>query len=81
MGTIRIKLTGLEMHEDNHEPVKAEMWYDRHNRNWVIYPVDAEGNQLAEARYGFGKKEAKAIKDESEESIKNGTIDRTGFYY
>lgn len=42
--------------------VAVEMWYDRHFRHWVIYPVDAEGNQLEEARYGFGRKEAEQIR-------------------
>lgn len=46
------------------QAVGAEMWYDRHFRHWVIYPVDAEGNQLEEARYGFGKKEAERIRKE-----------------
>lgn len=46
------------------------MWYDRHYRHWVIYPVDAEGNQLKEAVYGFGKKEAMAIKAEMLKEIK-----------
>lgn len=81
METIRIKLTSMEMHEDDHEPVGADMFYDPHYRHWVIYPVDVEGNQLAEARYGFGKKEAKAIKAEIEESIKSGTINRNELYY
>ena len=81
METITIKLKSMEFHEDDHEPVGADMFYDPHYRHWVIYPVDAEGNQLAEARYGFGKKEAKAIKAEIEESIKNGTINRNELYY
>lgn len=42
------------------------MWYDRHRREWVIYPVDAEGNQLAEAVYGFSKQEACLIKKDLE---------------
>ena len=81
METIRIKLTSMEMHEDDHKPVGADMFYDPHYRHWVIYPVDAEGNQLAEARYGFGKAEAKAIRADIEESIKNGTINRNELYY
>ena len=81
MTAIRIKLTDYEMHEADHEPVSAEMFYDPHYRHWVIYPVDAEGNQLAEARYGFGKKEAQSIKNEIEDSIKNGTINRAELYY
>lgn len=48
---------------------KIECWYDRHYRHWVIYPVDAEGNQLEEATYGFGKKEAMEIKAEMEERL------------
>lgn len=46
--------------------VKIEMWYDRSRREWVIYPVDEDGNQLAEARYGYGKAEAKEIKKDLE---------------
>lgn len=46
--------------------VKIEMWYDRHRREWVLYPVDAEGNQIAEASYGFSKQEACLIKKDLE---------------
>lgn len=81
MATIKIKLEGYGFHEADHTPVGADMFYDPHYRHWVIYPVDAAGNQLAEARYGFGKAEAKAIKAEIEESIQNGTIDRNELYY
>lgn len=81
MESIKIKVTGYEMHEEDHTPVKADMFYDPHYRHWVIYPVDAAGNQLAEARYGFGKKEALSIKAEIEESIQNGTFDTNELYY
>ena len=61
MKGIRIFLGGVEvsgMEYEEHKAVKIEMWYDRHRREWVLYPVDDEGNQLAEAMYGFGKKDA-----------------------
>lgn len=45
---------------------KIDMWYDRSRKNWVIYPVDTEGNQLTEAVYGFSKSEAKEIKKDLE---------------
>lgn len=63
---VRLVLGSMEFHE-NAEAVKIEMWYDRSRRNWVLYPVDAEGNQLEEARYGFGKTEALKIKRDMEE--------------
>ena len=46
--------------EDREEPKAAaiEMWYDRSRREWVLYPVDADGNQIAEATYEFSKKDA-----------------------
>ncbi len=47
--------------------VAIEMWYDRHRRNWVIYPVDKDGNQIKEAIYGFGKAEALKLKKELED--------------
>lgn len=57
------KIVGYEPQESEEaKAVAVEMWYDRHFRHWVIYPVDAEGNQLEEARYGFGKKEAEQIR-------------------
>lgn len=52
---------------EEEKAVVIEMWYDRHRRNWVLYPVDEEGNQIAEATYGFGKAEALRIKKELEE--------------
>lgn len=64
-----IDLTGnrVEFEEEEHKAVAIEMWYDRHYRHWVLYPVDEEGNQLHEARYGFGKKEALKFKRDLEE--------------
>ena len=78
MESIKIKITSMEMHEVDHTPVSVECWYDPHYRHWVIYPVDTEGNQLEEASYGFGKKEAKQIKKEIEERIANG--ERFSYY-
>lgn len=56
------------------EPVERtataiECWYDPHYRHWVLYPVDAEGNQLAEATYDFGKKNALATKKDMEKEL------------
>ena len=67
-GVIVIKINGkvCEPSFEEHEAVAVEMWYDRHYRHWVLYPIDAEGNQLVEAKYGFGKKEALAIKKDLE---------------
>ena len=69
MLTIRLYVDGEEVTPTGIEEPKAvaiEKWYDRHRREWVIYPVDAEGNQLVEARYGFNKTEAEEIKAELE---------------
>ena len=62
-----IKLGEWDGPDDDSKAVAVEMWYDRHYRHWVIYPVDAEGNQLHEARYGFGKAEALRIKKDIEQ--------------
>lgn len=69
-----MKINGIEYEPDFTEPKvdHIEMWYDRHRRNWVLYPVDAEGNQLKEARYGFGKAEALEIKKELEDELMKG---------
>lgn len=69
--TEKIVLGSMEFHEEP-KAVAIECWYDRSRRNWVIYPVDAEGNQLEEARYGFGKVEAMKIKQDMENEIKEG---------
>lgn len=45
--------------ENERKAASVEMWYDRHRREWVIYPVDANGYQVAPARYAFSKSEAK----------------------
>ena len=63
MASIRIFVDGIE-YEPNAEEAKAvaiEKWYDRHERSWVLYPVDTEGNQLASAIYVYSKTEANAI--------------------
>lgn len=65
---IRIMIDGKEW-QPSEKPVIAvavDMWYDRHRREWVLYPIDDEGNQLAEALYGFSKAEAKALKQQLE---------------
>ena len=66
--TIRIMIDGQEWQptEKMVKAVAVDMWYDRHRREWVLYPIDDEGNQLAEAQYGFSKAEAKALKQELE---------------
>lgn len=62
-------IIGYEAEETEAQAVAVEMWYDRHIRLWTIYPVDAEGNQLDGARYGYGKKEAERIRREIEEEL------------
>ena len=51
------------------ECVAIDCWYDPHYRHWVLYPVDAEGNQLDEATYAFGKKEAQITKSDLETEL------------
>lgn len=46
--------------------VEIRMWYDRRIRLWTLYPIDGEGNQIAEATYGANKAEALSIKRELE---------------
>ena len=67
--TLKIKIDGVACEyipEGKKAAVKIEMWYDRSRREWVLYPVDEEGNQLVEARHGFGKAEALSIKKDLE---------------
>lgn len=61
-----IKIIGWDAEPKERKVEAIEMWYDRHRREWVLYPVDGEGNQMAEATYGFSKAEAKAIKKDLE---------------
>lgn len=61
-----IKIKGFEAEYKEPKAVKIEMWYDRSRREWVLYPVDEEGNQIDEASYGFRKAEAKEIKKDLE---------------
>lgn len=70
--TVRIRLDGVwEEFESVYDRkiARVECWYDPHFRHWVIYPVNADGDQLEEARYGFGKKEALEIKKDVEARI------------
>lgn len=62
-----IKIIGWDEEVVEKKAVSVDMWYDRSRREWVIYPVDDEGNQIAGARYGFNKNEAQAIKKDIEE--------------
>ena len=68
MGIIRIKLGNCEGPVER-ECTGIECWYDRHFRHWVLYPIDAEGNQLDEARYGFGKAEATQMRRDMEAEL------------
>lgn len=71
--TIKIMVDGIVYNpgeEKEDKAVAIEMWYDRSRRNWVLYPVNEEGYQMAEAVYGFGKAEAKALKKDLEEEYK-----------
>lgn len=64
---IRIFMDGIEYipgTESEAKAVAVDMWYDRHLRHWEIFAIDAEGNQVSETRYGFGKKEATRIRRE-----------------
>ena len=56
------KIIGFDYEECEKKPVAISMWYDRHRREWVLYPVDEEGNQLAEATYEFSKANAERSK-------------------
>lgn len=66
MKTITIIADGIEYNPTQEEAkaVAIEKWYDRHRREWVIYPIDADGNQLREATYGFSKAEANDLQRE-----------------
>lgn len=61
-----MRIVGFEWKEEEPKAAAIDMWYDRHRREWVLYPIDAAGNQLAGATYGFGKPEALRIKAELE---------------
>ena len=79
MECIKIRIIEGEMPEEDHTPVGVEMWYDRHLRLWCLYPVDALGTQLAQARYATRKDWALIIKKDIEDEIKSGR--RDGWYY
>lgn len=47
--------------DHNHQelkPSKVDMWYDRHERSWVVQLKDQEENQIGEATYVYSKPEA-----------------------
>ena len=67
--TIRLFIEGQEyvpFQKEDAPAVEVRSWYDRHYRHWVLYPIDAEGNQLEEARYAFSKAEMKEVKADIE---------------
>ena len=67
MTTVRIKLGEWEPTEPDTKAVKIECWWDRFRRNWVLYPVNAAGDQLEEARYAFNRAEAQDLKKRMEQ--------------
>ena len=56
----------MEVIIDGAKAVEIEKWYDRHRREWVLYPIDENGYQLAGASYAFSKEESLRIKKELE---------------
>jgi hypothetical protein len=46
----------IEFH--NAKPFNVDMWYNRHERSWVIQVKDEEGNQIGNATYVATKPEA-----------------------
>lgn len=68
---IKVKVNGKEYVPDiiERECTGIECWYNRHLRLWTLYPVDAEGNQLSEATFVYGKTDAKANKQAMEAGL------------
>lgn len=66
---VREKLSLRPIEPIERECVSVECWYDPHYRHWVLYPVDAEGNQLDEATYDFGKTNALRTKAQMETEL------------
>ena len=67
LATGKTYVDGKEWEAEEQKADRIEMWYDRHQKLWTLYPVTAEGFQIAGAEYGYGKKEALRIKKELEE--------------
>jgi hypothetical protein len=42
----------------NAKPFSIDMWYNRHERSWVVRVMDEEGNQIGDATYVYSKSEA-----------------------
>lgn len=38
--------------------VRADRWYDKRSRNWIVQAKDADDNQVGEAVYVYTKREA-----------------------
>lgn len=60
MEGIRIIVDGVEWNGELQigKAESIEMWWDRSLRLWTLYPVDADGNQIAGATYANNKAEA-----------------------
>lgn len=43
---------------------EVRMWYDRHQRLWRVWAENADGYQVGDAVYVYGKKEAIWVKNE-----------------
>lgn len=64
MEAIRIMVDGIEWNGESLEGTaqEIEMWWDRSRREWVLYPIDEHGYQLAGASYARNKAEATRMK-------------------
>lgn len=52
--------------------VRADRWYDRRTRSWVVQAKDAAGNQVGEAVYVYSKREALAEERQMKLDIERG---------
>ena len=48
--------SAIEYH--NAKPFSIDMWYNRHERSWVVQVKDEEGTQIGDAAYRGSKSEA-----------------------
>ena len=72
--TVAIKLDSLgsiggSWTVEENAPVAVKTWYDRSRRNYEIWLVDVDGNQVGETKYGFSKEEKNLIVKELESEL------------
>lgn len=63
------EIVGWTPNDTEQKITSVDAWYDRHTRLWVVQCLDADGYQVGDATYVYGKKDAMEVKADLEREL------------